>query len=147
MILADTPVSPHLLLAIVGGFLVFGSLLWFGITGFFGAVSWKPLQRQFPADRWPAFGEGERFGMQSARIGWTNYNGVLNTVLTDEGLYLQPFKMFAFNHPPMFIPWEAVERTEPTIMGTRLVLMGGGSIVGYWGLSKLMRERFGTTPG
>ncbi len=142
MVLAETPVTPLLLAAIIGGFLVAGPLLWLGVTGLIGALGWRPLHRRFPAGPWPGYGEGTRLGMQSARVGLMSYRSTLNAVLTDEGLYLRPIKLFAFNHPPVFIPWEAVERVEPTLMGTRLVLAGGGSVVGYWGLGARLRERF-----
>ncbi len=113
-----------IVLVAVAGFLAF----WAGVVSLIGAMGWKPLARRYPAARWPE-GEGRSLGWQSARVGLSRYNNVLNAALAVEGLYLRPVRFFAYNHPPIFIPWGAVRRTEPGLFGSlRLGLEGGGSL-------------------
>ena len=65
-------------------------------------------------------------GWQSARVGLSNYNGALNAVVTAEGLYLRPVRLFAYNHPPVFIPWWAVTGLgQGLFYGTTLQLEEG----------------------
>lgn len=113
-----------LLLAAVAGFVAF----WAGVVSFIGAVGWKPLARRYPAARWPE-GEGRSLGWQSATIGPSRYNNVLHAVLTADGLYLKPMRLFAYNHRPLFLPWGAVTETERRWFGgLRLTLEGGGAL-------------------
>jgi hypothetical protein len=114
----------NLVLLAVAGFLAF----WAGVVSLIGFAGWKPLAQRFPAGPWPE-GEGRRLRWQSARIGLSNYNGVLNAVLTAEGLYLKPTRFFAYNHPPVFIPWGAVRGTRAGLLGGLVLeLEGGGAL-------------------
>jgi hypothetical protein len=102
-------------------FIVVGAVLawlaiWLGVVGLIGRVAWRPLADRYPADRWPE-GEGVALSWQSGSLGLSRYNGVLNAVLTGDGLYLRPVRAFAFQHPPLFIPWTEVEAVEPGFFG------------------------------
>jgi len=113
-----------LVLSAVAGFMAF----WAGVVSLIGFAGWRPLAQRFPADRWPE-GEGHHLRWQSASIGLSRYNGALNMALTAEGLYLRPVRLFAYNHPPLFIPWDAVTATKPALLGgLRLELEGGGAL-------------------
>ncbi|MDX1419605.1 MAG: hypothetical protein R3181_06520 [Rubricoccaceae bacterium] len=117
-----------LVLTVVAGCLA----AWAGIVSLIGFAGWRPLARRYPADRWPD-GEGVRLGWQSGRIGLAGYNGVLDAAVTAEGLYLRPIRPFAYNHPPVFIPWSAVtdvsdgmfSRVTLRLEGERGLRLGG----------------------
>lgn len=113
-----------LVLAAAAGFIAF----WAGVVSLIGFMGWRPLAARYPAARWPE-GEGVRLGWQSARVGLSNYSGALNAILTAEGLYLRPVRIFAYNHPPIFIPWQAVAGYSAGFLGgVTLTLEGGGGL-------------------
>ncbi|MDX1439985.1 MAG: hypothetical protein R3284_08795 [Rubricoccaceae bacterium] len=113
-----------LILSMIAGYLVF----WSGVVSLIGFAGWRQIAEYYPADAWPEE-EGIALSWQSGGIWASNYNGVLKTVVTDSGLYLRPVRMFAFNHPPIFIPWDAVVSTKKAFWGgLRLDLEGGRAI-------------------
>jgi len=113
-----------LILSAIAGFLAF----WAGTVSLIGFAGWKQLAERFPAHDWPE-GEGYLLKGQSATVGVSNYNNALNAVLTGEGLYLRPLRLFAYNHPPLFIPWAAVRQSGSGMLGgLKLELEGGGTL-------------------
>jgi hypothetical protein len=113
-----------LVLAGVAGFMAF----WAGVVSLIGFAGWRPLAQRYPAGRWPE-GEGHHLRWQSASVGLSRYNGALNAALTAGGLYLRPTRFFAYNHPPVFIPWGAVRATKGSLFGGLVLeLEGGGSL-------------------
>ncbi len=127
-----------IILAGLAGFLAF----WAGVVSLVGFGGWRPLAARYPARRWPE-GEGTHVGWQSGRVGMANYNGALNAVVTGEGLYLRPVALFKYNHPPIFIPWEAVEATKTGWLGgLRLDLDGGGGVTVSGRLAREVRRAF-----
>jgi len=88
---------------VILAFCVFFPLLWTLITFFVSRVSgWASLAKHYKTDL-PA-PEHTR-SLQSAIIGGARYNGVLSIGINTEGIYLKPFILFSFFHPPLFIPW------------------------------------------
>jgi hypothetical protein len=113
-----------IVLSALAGFLVF----WAGVVSLIGFMGWRPLAARYPAVEWPE-GEGVRLGWQSARVGLSNYNGVLHAVVTADGLYLRPVRVFAYNHPPVFVPWAAVAALRDGLLGSVVLdLEGGGGM-------------------
>ncbi|HJZ54431.1 MAG TPA: hypothetical protein VKE74_05710 [Gemmataceae bacterium] len=55
---------------------------------------------------------GTRRRFCSARLGWSNYGGILTIGTNGEGLYFAVFFLFRPGHPPLFIPWTDVS-AEP----------------------------------
>ena len=67
--------------------------------------SWGAMARRFRTHSAP---RGRLFRMESARIGWANYDGVLTVGVSEEGLYLAVFLPFRAGHPPLLIPWDDI---------------------------------------
>jgi hypothetical protein len=126
-----------LILAAIAGYLAF----WAGVVSLIGFMGWKPLAARYPAARWPD-GEGMEVGWGSGSVAMSNYNGVV----TAEGLYLRPIRAFAYNHPPVFIPWEAVEAVEggtPRLFGGIALRLEGGKGVRLRGrLARAVQETY-----
>lgn len=106
-LLAEYQISPLALLIfpVVLMLVVSGLLAWFG--------GWRDLVKVYPAQAKPA---GEVFRLRSVRLRkWrvpTNYNNCVTIILGDAGLYLgMPF-FFRFQHDPILIPWQQIERAE-----------------------------------
>jgi len=74
---------------------------------------WHALARRFRSDDDI---DGERFRFRAAGIGWgpfpVNYGNVIFATVGRRGLALSVFLPFRFMHPPLVIPWPAVERCE-----------------------------------
>ncbi len=51
--------------------------------------------------------------MQSARMGLVNYSSCLTVYVSKDGLYLSVWPMFRLGHPPLFLPWSAIQK--PTL--------------------------------
>ena len=114
-----------IVLSMIAAYLVF----WAGVISLIGFAGWKQIAERYPADRWPEEEEGVALSWQSGSIGASRYNGVLKAVITADGLYLRPVRMFAFNHPPVFIPWGSILRTKMAFWGgLKLELVGGKAL-------------------
>lgn len=78
-----------------------------------GAGGWRALAARYPVPAAPPLDE-ERYRFTSIRTGWglfgTAYYGSCVTVgVGSRGLSLALWAPFALFHPPMFLPWEALE--------------------------------------
>jgi hypothetical protein len=62
------------------------------------------------AQRYPARGEpvGKTFNLQSARVGWVNYNNALTFIVAPEGIFVSSWGPFRFAHPALTIPWRDI---------------------------------------
>ena len=118
--------------------------MWMLTIGLIAEVGgWAELARLYPEPTGMKRTAIRSFGMTSAglRRGWfplpVNYSNVLAIVVGPEGLHLRVWKIFAFRHPPLLIPWTQVERFEagqvlfwrtltltPRGTGTRISLYG-----------------------
>ncbi|HFC08532.1 MAG TPA: hypothetical protein ENJ54_01570 [Chloroflexi bacterium] len=76
---------------------------------------WERLANRYPLTG--AFPKGgHRF--QSMWLNNIAYRRVLRMVETPEGVYIVPMSLFRLNHPPLFIPWHAIQVEEhPTWWG------------------------------
>ena len=107
--------------------------MWAAVSWVLGA-GWRAISDRYPSEGWPR--GGHRLSMQSARIGATRYKGALNFAATESGLHIRPVVFFRLGHPPVCIPWKAVERTEPAAFSGRTLYLAGG-------LSLTVPERLG----
>lgn len=92
---------------IIIAFLVIFPLFWMAITYLISQMSgWSAMAQHYRTDTKP---EGYSTSMNSGMIGWSRYNGVLQLVLNEKGLYISILFLFRIGHPPLFIPWEHIE--------------------------------------
>ena len=87
---------------------------WLAITAFLSVIGgWHALSRRFRSDDDI---DGERFRFRSAGIGRgafpVNYGNVIFATVGRRGLALSVLLPFRFMHPPLVIPWSAVEGCE-----------------------------------
>jgi len=115
-------------LSMIAGYLVF----WAGVISLIGFAGWKKIAERYPACRWPEE-EGVALSWQSGSIGTSRYNGVLKAVIAADGLYLRPVRMFAYNHPPVFIPWGSILRTKAGFWGGLKLELDGGKALSIRG--------------
>lgn len=105
-------------------------LIWSGVVSMIGWMGWKPLAAAYPAQDEP---EGQRFTWQGIYIGASSYNGVVTIVVSDEGIYLTPVRLFAYNHPPILIPWDAIQAVEPGLFGRVKLRLDNGRTISMKG--------------
>ena len=91
----------------LGALAVFASF-WLLISGLFAELSgWTLLARRYrylgPRPT------GTRLSGQVIRLGPVSENRVTKVVLASEGLYLERNALFRFRHPPVLVPWAAVQ--------------------------------------
>ena len=118
-----------LVLSLIAGYLVF----WAGVISLIGFAGWKQIAERYSAERWPEEEEGVALSWQSGSIGTSRYNGVLKAVITAEGLYMRLVRMFAFNHPPVFIQWGSILRTKIAFWGGLKLELDGGKALSIRG--------------
>lgn len=88
--------------------------LWLAMSAFLSLLSgWHALARSFRSEG-PA--EGERFERCPGALGFgqlpVSYGRMLSVTVSAEGFSLSVLFLFRFMHPPLFIPWSAIERCE-----------------------------------
>ena len=69
------------------------------------AAGWRRLGKEFTLSAMPPT---EVISWQSARVGWINYNRVLQVAALPEGLYLALFPALFAGHPALVVPWAAI---------------------------------------
>jgi len=84
---------------------------WCALIGLIARLSgWHALAERYPSDERI---EGELFRFASMSVGpkWfpSHYGGCLFVRLADDGVRLSILFPFRMGHPPLFIPWHAVE--------------------------------------
>lgn len=91
----------------VVAFLVGFPLFWIAICWVIALLGeWHALARTYVSE---APFEGVTFHMRSGRLGFSNYNGVLNVGINHHGMRLAVFPLFRVGHPPLFIPWQHID--------------------------------------
>ncbi|WP_420129619.1 hypothetical protein [Longimicrobium sp.] len=104
-------IIPLFPLFFVGLWLFVVSLL--AVTG-----GWRGLAARFPAPPDPPRWVADRFASVSADLingasrAPVRYNRCVAMYLTDDGVYLRTWLIFRFMHPPLLIPWDAIEGCE-----------------------------------
>ena len=99
----------------LAGFALFWIIIIAGLSRFGG---WHVLASRYRA-RQPFSGEVLR-GC-SGRLGFVNYNRCLWLGANEQGLYLSVPRLFAFAHPPLFIPWSDIRATRDKILWAEIV--------------------------
>lgn len=117
---------------------------WMLVIGLLAELGgWRELGQLYPEPQGIERAAVRSFRMTSVELrrGWfplpVNYANVISMVVGAEGLHLRVWKIFAFRHPPLLIPWTQVERFEagqvlfwrtltltPRGTGTRIRLYG-----------------------
>ncbi len=59
---------------------------------------------------------------QSGRVGSVRCNNILNIGFTNDGMYMSLAKLFAFQQPPLLIPWSKITFGEKKVFSSRLVI-------------------------
>jgi hypothetical protein len=85
-------------------------VIWGGTVWIISRLGWATLAAHFETDQPPT---GHTLRFQSARIGISNYNGVLTVHIEPDGLRLAVIAPFRFGHPPLLIPWDAITAIRP----------------------------------
>ena len=95
---------------LLAGFFLLFPLFWMFIIWVVSQMGWQALARSY---RMHGEFYGETRTFQSGVLNrWVNYNNVLIVGWNGEGLFLHVFFLFRINHPPIFIPWEEIARSE-----------------------------------
>lgn len=87
-------------------------LLWVAICAFASACGWGALAPRYRRrDEVPTV----EYGWQTVQVvaGWltANYGGCTTVGVNADGLFLRVAWLFRPCHPPLFIPWAAIEAT------------------------------------
>ena len=84
------------------------------LIGSFGG--WQRMAQRYRAQQPPT---GKRFVSQYGFVGGARYGNALNVTANDAGLHISPVSLFAFNHPPLFIPWHDLHNPQPLVFRQR----------------------------
>ena len=94
---------------------------------------------------------GERWSLQSARLGWSGYSGVLTMGANGEGIYIAPIFPFRPGHPPLFVPWRDISVSKESFVFTSYVFrfahVPGLKFKVYAGLGERLKKAAGGLPG
>ena len=106
----DAPV--WLVPAVIAAFLFLFPLFWMAVIRLMALFGWGQLAGLYRYDG--SFPDGmQAFRAASFSIGrgalMANYSGVAVIVIRPEGLYIRLWRLFAFGHPPVKLPWTAIE--------------------------------------
>ena len=88
-------------------------LIWAGVCFVISRLGWSKLAAHFRTEIAP---EGQHFSMVSGRVAHASYGNVLTVGITPQGLYLSVMLLFRAGHPPLLIPWEAIQDVQPKNM-------------------------------
>jgi hypothetical protein len=137
-----SPVAAVAMLAFVAFSIVVGGAM-------AGSGGWRSLAERYPA-RVPGPGDEERYRFSSLRtsgglLGTARYDGCVTVGIGADGMSLALWAPFRLFHPPLFIPWEAVEacRIIPWLRGdlVQLTVGGGGTLTFADGTAKAIARR------
>jgi hypothetical protein len=115
---ADQPTSWLLALMPALGLIGFVGV-WVGITFLLSRIGgWNVLAGRYLAQH--PF-SGQVHSWCSGRLGFVNYNNCLSLGANEQGLYLSVPRIFAFAHPPLFIPWSDIRAQRDKILWAQIV--------------------------
>lgn len=94
--------------AVIIIFFICGLIILFGLAAFSG---WRELARHYPLTQ--TF-QGEKLSRQSLCLTnkWFINRGTMTIGINTKGIYLKPAGIFSFGSPPIFIPFEEINRLE-----------------------------------
>jgi hypothetical protein len=82
-------------------------LLWCLVCVGFACLSdWRQLATIFTAQRPPS---GRRFDFESVGVGHVAYSLCVTIHVSGKGIHLSVLFPFRLAHPPLFIPWQAID--------------------------------------
>lgn len=85
--------------------------LWCGVCFLIALIGgWRRLAQTYSLNA-SAF-NGRTWTMRRARMGISQYKGVLTLGADQRGLYLAVFALFRPGHAPLYIPWEDIQISE-----------------------------------
>jgi hypothetical protein len=97
---------------IVTSFLIIDLLIVMSLVAVALQSSWKPLEREFPAQLPSEPALSRRY--QSFSIGWVNYGFSIHACIDDNYLHLTPiWFILRFGISPVSIPWAAIRPIRP----------------------------------
>jgi hypothetical protein len=87
-------------------FLVVFPAFWCFVTWIIGAMGWRTIASLYP-DRNPP----ENYPLEGVmgRVGVAQYRGVLMLGVSDAGIHMSVQVLFRVGHPPILVPWHAIE--------------------------------------
>jgi hypothetical protein len=94
---------------VIGSLLFFAVVWWLVLSIIANLGGWASLAKQFPATD---AATGRKYGWQSGRFNWCDYNGCITIRVTDAGLRISMPPPFRPGHRPMFLPWSALHVIE-----------------------------------
>lgn len=100
-------------------FFLFVAIFWLGTVALMALTGgWARLASRFRSDA-PVQGETFPFASMYLRAGRlpVGYRGCVNVTVSPGGFRLSMFILLRLLHPPMFIPWSAVEHVRPEELG------------------------------
>lgn len=102
-------------LIIVGIFVTLFTAIYFLVCFITAARGWMSYGSRYRSEfEFPA--NAQNFGAQSMMIGGNiapaNYRHAVTVGLSEDGIHLRMGTFFKSFHPPLFVPWDAVERVS-----------------------------------
>jgi hypothetical protein len=106
----STPVWLLVLLPLV--FLAFFPLMWCGVLWINSRIGgWSRLARHYRSTGIP---HGRTFHSVQGQVGIVSYRAALECTTNEHGLFIQPWAIFRFAHPLLFIPWSEMHGVNRT---------------------------------
>jgi hypothetical protein len=105
-------VSSTAFVGLFAGFAVFFAVVWMAASFVIAKISgWAALAERYRLQQGTF--TGWRLHFQSGRMRLTaRYGGALTIGANEMGLYLAVNPLFRVGHPPLFIPWHAIDVRE-----------------------------------
>jgi hypothetical protein len=100
-------------------------LFWIGIITLVAHLSgWATLARHYRTqEEMPS----DALHWRSAMIGISRYNRVLTVAVTEEYIFLKPFVLFSFSHPPLRIPRSDIKLSKGKMFFIQTINLAVGS--------------------
>lgn len=122
---------------------------WLFISWFIAhAGGWSTLANKYKATCEPP---QHLHNFCSATLNWSaNYQGVLRIGFLPEGLYLVPFFLFRFAHPPLLIPWSDITEANDSSRWFKRFSIGNPAIAVMMvtpGMRKKIKAELESTKG
>jgi hypothetical protein len=94
-------------------FVIVFPIMWLFVVWIIGAFGgWQRMAQRYRAQQ-PA--TGKQWLSQYGFVSRARYGNALNVTTNDAGLHIAVMPLFAFNHPPLFIPWSDLHNPRPLV--------------------------------
>ena len=92
--------------------------IFYGVSRWGG---WRALSSVYPSRGIPS---GARFRMRSVQLrAGCSYNSCVTFISGSDGLHISLPLVFAFQHPPLLLPWSELRATEDHVWFVRIVIL------------------------